>query len=499
MKKYISFFTLVISFSAMQAQEVSDALRYSQNSPLGTARFRAMSGAFGALGGDLSAISVNPASSAVFANNQVAATANVNGTKNSSNYFGSKNSENNSSFDINQVGAVFIFENQKETTTWKKFSISINYENQNNFDNSLFSGGTNPFNSGTQYFVNYANGVKLSTLENYYYDELGFGDQQASLAYQSFLINPVDPLDPNNTLYNPNILATGNYNQTNSIESTGYNGKLTFNGAAQYQNWLYMGISFNSHFTDYRKSTVFTENYNGSIDADNTQGVQSFKFNNDLYTYGSGFSFQMGAIAKVTQSLRLGLAFESPTWMTLNDELKQSLSTVCADCPEPTYNEDPNITNIYAPYKLKTPGKWTGSLAYVFGKQGLISIDLSTKDYSTIKFSPQNEFTGLNRTMSNELTRSNEIRIGVEHKIKQWSLRAGYRNEGSPYKDKNMMGDLNGYSGGFGYNFGSTKLDFAYSATKRNYADQFLSQGMTDKAKVDAKNNNFMVTLAFEL
>lgn len=498
MKKYISFLTLVVSFSAIQAQEVSDALRYAQNNPIGTARFRALSGAFGALGGDLSSISVNPAGSVIFANNQVAISASVNNTKNNSNYFGGNTSENNNSFDFNQAGGVFVFENQRETTDWKKFSISINYENQNNFDNSLFSAGTNPFNSGTQYFIDYANGVKLSTLEDYYYDELGFGDQQASLAYQAFLINANDGTDPNNTLYYPNVWATGNYNQTNAIASTGYNGKLTFNGGAQFQDWLFMGVNFNSHFTDYRKSTVFTENYNGSINADATQGVQSFRFNNDLYTYGSGFSFQMGAIAKFS-SVRLGFAYESPTWMTLNDELKQSLSTVCADCPEPSYNEDPGVTNIYAPYKLKTPGKVTASFAYIFGKHGLISFDFSTKDYSNTQFKPQNDFAGLNRHMSSELTRANEFRVGIEHKIKQWSLRAGYRNEGSPYKDKNMMGNLNGYSGGFGYNFGATKLDFAYSTTKRNYAEQFLSQGMTDKAKIDAKNNNFTVTLAFEL
>jgi hypothetical protein len=39
-------------------------LRYSQDNLNGTARFRAM-GAFGALGGDLSSLNVNPAGSAI--------------------------------------------------------------------------------------------------------------------------------------------------------------------------------------------------------------------------------------------------------------------------------------------------------------------------------------------------------------------------------------------------------------------------------------------------
>ena len=48
------------------AQGFYDALRYSTDEIQGTARFRGMSGAFGALGGDMSAVSLNPAGSAVF-------------------------------------------------------------------------------------------------------------------------------------------------------------------------------------------------------------------------------------------------------------------------------------------------------------------------------------------------------------------------------------------------------------------------------------------------
>ncbi|MGH2666992.1 OmpP1/FadL family transporter [Flavobacterium sp.] len=499
MKKYISFFSLALCISGVQAQEISDALRYAQDNLTGTARFRAMSGAFGALGGDLSAVSINPAGSAVFANNQIAITVSNFNTKNNSNYFGTKTSENNNSFDLNQVGGVLTFVSPNEKSDWKKFSLAVNYENLNNFDNDLFSAGRNPLNSGTNYFVNYANGVKLGIIEGYDYAELNYGEQQASLAYYAFLINPDDSANPNNTLYYPNIVATGNYHQENEISSTGYNGKLSFNAASQYKDFLFLGINLNAHFSDYRRSTSFYEDYAGATNANATQGVQRFRYNNNLYTYGSGFSFQLGAIVKPTKEIRIGLAYESPTWMTLNEELSQNLVTVCADCPDPSYNEDPGVINVYEPYKISTPSKWTLSLASVFGKAGLISIDVSTKDYSNTKFKPQSDFSILNRAMATTLTRAYDFRIGAEHKIKQWSLRAGYRNEGSPYDDKNYMSDLKGYSGGVGYNFGSTKLDLAYSTSKRSYGEQFLSQGMTDRAKIETKNNNITLTLAFEL
>ena len=65
--------------------------------------------------------------------------------------------------------------------------------------------------------------------------------------------------------------------------------------------------------------------------------------------------------------------------------------------------------------------------------------------------------------MGNMLTTASEVRLGTEYKIKKVSLRAGYRWEQSPYKDGKTIGDLTGYSGGLGFNFGTTKLDLAYA------------------------------------
>ncbi|MNE47604.1 Outer membrane protein transport protein (OMPP1/FadL/TodX) [compost metagenome] len=79
------------------------------------------------------------------------------------------------------------------------------------------------------------------------------------------------------------------------------------------------------------------------------------------------------------------------------------------------------------------------------------------------------------------------------------SLRAGYRYEQSPYKNGNTIGDLNSYSGGLGYNFGSIKADLSYSYAKRDSNQGFFNQGFTDGADITTKNNNFTMTLLFEL
>lgn len=496
---------MVLVANGIKAQEIRDAVRYSQDNLNGTARFRAMGGAFGALGGDLSAIGINPAGSAIFNNNQVGFSLNNSHNTNNSDYFGGKTTDDSNSFTMNQIGGVFVFNSQYKTSDWKKIAVAINYERNNNLTNSIFSAGVNPTNSIDSYFLSYANGVQLNVLENYNYDELGHGAQQAFLGYQSYIIDPVNT-NANNTSYKSAVPAGGNYYQENKVVSKGYTGKLVFNAATSYKDILFIGLNLNSHYVDFRQKSRFYEENSANLTSNYT--ISTVDFSNDLYTYGTGFSFQLGGIVKL-DGFRFGLVYDSPTWYRLNDEFTQRITTVSEKLPtiagansdSTTDTVNPNVTNYYDPYKLQTPGKWTGSTAYVFGKKGLISIDYSIKDYSNTTFRPKNDsyFSGLNSDLNSLLSASSELRIGGEYKINLWSLRAGYRQEQSPYKNKLTIGDLTGYSAGLGYNFGGTKLDLAYSTFKRSYNHAFFDKGFTDGAMIATKNSSITLTLLFEL
>ncbi len=504
MKKYFSLLIFAFSVANIQAQNTTDAVRLSQTGINGTARFQAMSGAFGSLGGDFSAININPAGSAIFNNNQWSVSLSNNILKNDTNYFDTKTNSDKNSVSFNQAGAVLVFENNDKKSDWKKFSLAANYENVANFNNDIFSAGTNQ-NSLANYFTSYANadgnlgGIKLNELENLNYDDLNFADQQAWLGYQGFIINP-DVANSDNTSYNSNVRQGGNYKQQNSYSTKGYNGILNFNVAGQYQDWLSVGLNLNSHFTDYRQTTLFTEkntNPNTAVDR-----VKSIQFKNDIYTYGSGFSFQLGAIAKLQNDFRIGLAYQSPTWYELNDELTQSVQTIqssTAFTDDNFTNTDPKVVNIYEPYQLQSPSKITGSLSKIFGKKGLISLDVSTKNYNLVSFGPKNEFEAKNNDLVTNLKRTIDYRIGGEYRIKKWSLRGGYQYEESPYLNKKIMGDLYGISTGFGYNWGDTKLDVSYAYAKRKSQQQFFDRGLTDYSTTTAINNNVTMTLVFEL
>lgn len=501
-KNLLLFLAAGLTFSTVHSQEMKDAMRYAQSELQGTARFTSMSGAFGALGGDLSSINLNPAGSAVFNNNQFAATMGSYDIDNNSKYFGGSTSSGQNNFDINQAGGVFVFKTRDPDNDLRKISFSINYENTNNYDNSLFSAGVNPIHSIDEYFLSYANtnNVSLGLITNNNYADLDNGPQQAYLGYYGFVINPVSDTD-SNTLYTSNVRSGGNYYQENSVYSNGHNGKLIFNSAVQIKDFLYIGLNLNSHFTDYVQNSNFYESNNNPSDIN--YKISNLNFSNNLHTYGSGFSFQAGAIAKLTNEIRLGFAYESPTWYNLKDEFSQRLSAVSTNNANslPPDVVDPLTTNYYAPYDLQTPGSLTGSFSYVFGKTGLISVDYKYKDYSQTQFGPENDpyFRGLNNTMHNALGSSNEVRAGAEYRIQNLKLRGGYRFEGSPYNDSVTIGDLNSFSGGLGYSFGAIKLDFSYVHAHSTSQEQFFSQGFTERARINTYKNNFTMTFTFEM
>jgi len=500
MKKILFLFITGLTFSVSHSQEVSDAVRYAQDNLTGTARFRAMGGAFGAVGGDLSALTINPAGSAIFNNNQFGVTFSNQNIKNNSNYFGTQTSDKENSFILNQAGGVFVFNDRNPNNNWRKIAIGATYENTNNFNNEVFSAGTNPRNSIDQYFLTFANGIPLGDIKGIDYRDMFYDEQQAYFGYNGYVINPVTNTD-GNTQYTSNVPAGGNYYQENEIYTRGYNSKVSFNIATSYKDRIYFGANLNVHVTDYRRSSSFYEDNNNPLQA--TPTISSLRFNNELYTYGNGFSFQLGAIAKVTESFRLGLAYESNTWYDLYDEVSQNLSTERqATGGEALFETvNPNIINVYERYTLQTPAKWTFSGAFIIGKSGLISVDYAIKDYSNTKYKPTSDpgFRGVNEDISNQLTTNGELRIGGEYKINRLSLRGGYRFEGSPYKNGSTIGDLNSYSGGLGYSFGATKLDLAYSYLERKSNQGFFATGFTDGANISSKLNNVSLTLLFEL
>lgn len=504
--KRIFFLVIALSIApGLFAQSIIDALRYSTESLHGSARYSSMSGAFGALGGDLSALHINPASSAVFLNNTASVSLSLLDKKNDANYFNTFNTTYNSDINFNQAGIVFVFNNPNQESNWRKFTLGLNFETTNNFDDAYFASGQSN-SSIDSYFLGYAQGVPFNLLElqsgetisslyKFLGETEGYGAQQAFLGYQSFIIDPIDFENPDNTSYVSNV-DSGPKNQEYSKQTSGYNAKFSINLGTQIKDNLYLGVNLNSHIIDYRESTFFYEANSSSASL-----IKQIGFRNNLAVTGDGFSAQVGVIARATDSFRFGLTIDTPTWYSILEETTQRISTVrTEDSQSITERIQPNIINIYEEYTLRTPGKLTGSVAYLFGRDGLISVDYSYKDYSSIQFRPTNisAFSQENSRIENQLKGASTIKVGGEYRINQLSLRGGFQYEESPYKDSEIMDELSGFSIGFGYNFGSFKVDLAYARTEQERLEQFFqNSAFSNGSKIKTTENFITLTTNF--
>jgi hypothetical protein len=499
MKRHLTFI-LVFLCAFVSAQNINDVLRYGTENIQGTARFQSMGGAFGALGGDLSALNINPAGAAVFNNSLVTFSGTYFTTDNEANYFGTQTNSNVNDTNINQIGGVFVFNNTNSNSDWKKFSLAFNYDLAQNFENSYLVSGRS--NQGVDsYFLDFAQGTPLGAIlledgeliENGYLDigaNGGFSDQQAFLGYYGGVIDPIDD-DAQTDQYVRNASYT-TVDQQFQRSSIGYNSKFTANMASEYKNKLYLGASLNFH-------SVFNERVDRLTETgyDTDSEIQRTTFDNLLTTRGNGFSFTMGAIAKLNEFVRLGGSYQSPTWYRLNDDLSQRINSNLAD--EDINFIDFSIINLFETYTIQTPSKLTGSMAIIFGKNGLLSFDYGYQDFSNAELRPQSDpnFQIANNNIANQLGAVSTFRLGGEYRIEKVSLRAGYRFEQSPYVDTDALGDLNSISGGIGYNFGGNRLDFSLNRLDQQVNEQLLDTGLITPATINRTRTN--ATLSYTI
>ncbi|WP_025741744.1 OmpP1/FadL family transporter [Aquimarina pacifica] len=499
--KKIFLFIGILSMQFLNAQDITDAVRYSQQEILGTARYRGMSGAFGALGGDLSALQINPAGSAIFLNSFGSITLSGGRVDNDVLYFNGFNNTNTGNANFNQVGVVFIHDDYNpESTGINKLTLGLTYDQTTDNADELFVFGQST-NSIDELFLSESQGLPLDLISrrtgetvNELYSFLGetegYSAQQAFLGHETFIIEPTDPDDSSNTSYFSNV-APGVFNHEYINTTTGINGKLTANIGAQIDKDFFIGLNLNSHFINFDRVTEFFEGNNNT-----GSNINEILFTNRLSTFGSGFSAQIGGIAKVSKMVRVGASFETPTWYYLEEETSQRLTTVSDT--DGTAFANPNVINIFPGYQITTPAKATGSIALLFDKKGLISLDYSYKDYSTTKLSSDEgiDFSSINDSIEENLQAASTLRIGTEWRYYNWSIRGGYSFEESPYKDNLILGDKTGISIGTGFSFDKYKFDVAYTHTYQERLEQFYpNSAFSNAALVENNTTNFTFTL----
>ena len=528
MKKNIIAIGFCLAGSFVFAQNLTDGLRYSMEGLNGTSRFNAMSGAFSSLGGDLSAVALNPAGTSIFTRSEMSVTLSGVNSKNDAN----GRSTISSDFLLSQFGVAFPITIGEEG--WKNIAFAFNYQKTHNFDaNDLnYTYRNNGANLG-DFFLDKANGIEQQNLmlQKYgadkkpsrlwrlddLYSEYGIAKRfppeklrYALLGYEAKLVRPRDvrsEINPSMTDDEANAVKYATIYRKNISEGTttiqnveqyteGGVNKYNFNFAGRY-DFISFGINLNSHSVDYRVVNKYREDY-----VDNTASdIRSALYQNELRTVGSGFSLQLGSIAEVATGLRIGLTYASPTWYTLQDEMSQSLSTRTLNGT--TNSVNPNVVVVYEKYYFRTPGSWTVGASWVWNKQLILSADYMYKGYGNMRFPSGLESE--NAIIQNTLGDTNSLRFGAEYRLplsktNHLFLRGGYRYEQSPYKTEyKPIGNLTGFSTGLGVSISNMRFDLSYDRATRAYHPQIFESILTDTPQVDNTLQNILLSFSLKL
>jgi long-subunit fatty acid transport protein len=494
----------ILSGALVKGQTAYDAFRYSQETLQGSARYMALAGSFGALGGDFSAIVNNPAGAAVFLTSEIGLSANFTNQEVGASLGNGIKKLDQTRFDIDQFGMVFPLNDNREDSDWPRIAFAFNYQKNNDYDQSFNAVGTS--NVGLdRYFLYYANGLALSNVslldgesipELYQYlgDELGYGAQQAFLGYQGYVIDPVSNA-ANETQYLSNAL----YNTVSHdyfLRSNGAHKKYSFTLSGQYKNRLYLGLSINTHNIKYSQ-TGDLEEYGYTANSP----IEALRFNNELHTLGNGVSVQLGAILRVGSGLRWGISYHSPTWLTLYDETVQFLVADYYD--EVGFNSvtvEPNVVNSYPEYELRLPSKTTFSGAYTFGNRGLISVDYTRRNYGNASFQEMGEsayFSSVNQQIQDRYATATRWSVGGEYRMGKLSLRAGYFTESD--RIKSVLSGISGYTLGLGYQNGGNVWGLALVDQTENSIQPLYNNGLTNNIKLESQPFQIILSYNFKL
>ncbi|MDR0864741.1 MAG: outer membrane protein transport protein [Candidatus Symbiothrix sp.] len=446
----IAIFVCACSF----AQGEIDALRLSGTDLQGTARGQAMGGAFGALGGDVTGILINPAGLGVYRSSEVNATLSVASTNIKTNWNGSTETQDRSKFNFDNISYVGYFPTGNDKC--RTINFGFTYNRLKNFDRKYSASATGLNSSLTDYIAKITNGVYYEDLySNENSDPYDSGIPWLSvLGWDGYLINDTDDYEYSGLFSDESTNPSLRVSERGRIES------YDFSLGTNISDVLYLGATFSIMDISYHLYSSFDEKYElgGSIGLDN-----------DLETQGDGIQLKVGAIWRPIDALRIGVAYHSPTWYSLTDYYQGNTYADYEDIHNKTARTPDGA---YTNYRFHTPDSWVFSVAGILGTKAVVSLDYELKNYSGMYLNEDyagNRYSETNKFMDKAFnSTASTIRAGLEYRFTpQLSGRVGYSWMQNPYKESykdqllisgtiphyTVEGDVNYFTAGIGYRF----------------------------------------------
>ncbi len=490
--------SLLLMGSLAYSQDPGDVLRLSQTFNNGTARFVSMGGAFGALGADFTSLSYNPAGLGVYRSSEFIITPSLKIRNDNTNYLSSSFTDKRTRVLLDNIGFVASMQNSNEEGSGLvMLNFGIGYNRILDLYSETSAIGANASNSIMDYFAWVANGSLydgMTIRDNNDPFKVSNAPWDAILAWNNFLI---DTIPGQASEYWAALNENDGVNQDQAISTKGGVGEYVFSMAANISNKFYLGATLGLQDVFFTQNTYYSESaFSSNQPLPNGDRFNSLNYNQRLSVNGYGINLKIGAIYRPIPELRLGIAAHTPTYYMLNEEYDASMNsdflfgTSSANTPINTYG-----------YRIESPYKFIGSVAYTFGTKGLLSVDYEHVDYSSMRFGKGDDgyrFTEENSTISESFKSTFNIKAGGEIWFDRLALRAGYALYGSPYNPDTdyASSSTNVFSGGFGLRFDSMYLDWAYQRVV--FSDKYSPYQFAPIVNRDVVQNRFMLTVGFK-
>lgn len=486
----------------------NDMYTLSQTSfGFGTARSMAMSGAFTSLGGDLSAMGINPAGLGMYRSNEVTISPMMGfqRAKNSAENWG----ENTMSrFSMANLGAVFnVYEGSGALVS---VNLAIGYNrvadlNYNYGYSSLSAPSAMPYRSINDAFLRQLGqgGIfpESDGMLNY-----AFGDAYywgGMLAYNGFMLDvETDELGDYWTSAS-RLGANASVGHTAGMESRGSIGEYDIAFGMNIANKLYVGTTIGVQTVNWDRQIYYSEDYiydSAPVYSDGTpmpEGTAAtwMDYNQAVDVDGAGVNLKVGLIYRPIPSLRFGAAVHTPTYYSLERTYQAFMSTNFNPAGDTTPALDDVAENTW---DFSSPTRLMFGASYSFGSVAVVSVDYERKWYNGMRVQDvpngfdiyPNEYR---QEFKDNFKGANILRVGVEAKpIPKLALRVGYgysdgalRNDKSLYYNRPLTYRTVNYSAGVGFSFGRTTLDLAYQHLVQSQTSYMLYYALDDAGEFD--------------
>ena len=456
MKKTV--ITILMAFFAISSysQSAYSAMMLSENDYEGTARTAAMGNAFTALGGDLGAVSINPAATAVAKYSQVTLSPGISiisstaaGVSPYENgdlpYFEKTMKSTRALFNLPNIGVAMTFNTGRKTGV-KSFSAAFVMNKTASYGQNVYAAGTNSTTSfiGQMAYEASVNGYPSSSLASD--NAFDIMPWKPVIGYKTGMIEPYEDIYVAATekVYDDKTAFMGGTVQQNygrNISGNKYDYLLNF--GLNISDFVYIGLNLGLTSANYSYSEYFTEKAIdpsefeiGYVDNDGnpipslTKYFDKMKYSSSYHYSGMGYFAKLGVIVTPIEGVRIGAAIQTPTVMSVNESWEESGETEFTGANGGKYSsESPYGENKWS---FSSPFHANVGVAYTFNKVGLISLDYELSDYGSIKYrnsayTDRDILEDINDEIRNSYGVAHKVRVGGEFKpIPALALRAGY-------------------------------------------------------------------------